>query len=544
LGRLFLKLYSILAFAVIIYFVGIANLSGILAGTLERYLGSLSKGTFYLIENRLSETSPEQWPDLMAKLNEGGGYRLRLLSIESLTLPQPLIDRLTRGSFVISDIHNASYSYKRIKNSEWILEFPFEQSEYQHNQRLSNGTFNLVEMSLRDQPQSAWPGIVTELNRHFSFSVTLLEQEQLTLSPSQQQKLATGEIVWQQMDDCCDDFLYRHINDSDYAIRMGPFNEPITLNYLQTILTLVLAALVALAVLFWVYPLWRDLNRLEANAQAFGQGDFSARTPLPRRSVLHHLAETFNAMAQRIQRLISSHKELTNAVSHELRTPIARLRFGMEMLQSSADEASRTRYLESMNADIDELDHLVAELLTYARFDRDRPALTFRRQEITPWLTDIIQQAKISKDTVAIEFEIAGTTLKHARFEPRLLARALGNLLQNAKRYARTRVKVIFSQNNDHYQVSVDDDGPGIPDSERENIFEAFKRLDASRDRDTGGYGLGLAIVQRISQWHGGNVQVTDSPLGGARFIIRWPEASQPQAKNQPATSPASATRR
>ncbi|VAW87761.1 Sensory histidine kinase in two-component regulatory system with RstA, partial [hydrothermal vent metagenome] len=241
-------------------------------------------------------------------------------------------------------------------------------------------------------------------------------------------------------------------------------------------------------------------------------------------SVLLGLAETFNGMANRIQRLISSHKELTNAVSHELRTPLARLRFGIEMLQSSSDEADKKRYIASMNTDIDELDQLVVELLTYARFDRDKPELKFQRQDIKPWLTGIIQQIKTSETNLSIDFEITGKNVKHARFEPRLMARAVGNLLQNAQRYAQGNVGVTFTQDEKNYQIMVDDDGPGIPKSERAHIFEAFKRLDASRDRDTGGYGLGLAIVQRICQWHEGAVMVEDSPLGGARFIIRWPK--------------------
>lgn len=523
MGRLFLKLYSILTLAVVIYFVGIANLDTILQGTLERYSGDLAQGSFYLLEKRLSETPSKQWPTLMAEVNQGGGYPTRVRSDKSLTFSPSMMARLNRGRTVISEVYGASYSYKRIQNSEWVLEFPFEQTEYDHSQRLSSSTFNLIEMSLQEHPQNAWPSTIANLSHRFSFPVVMLNLEQIELPAALQKALVNREIVWHEIDDDMD-FLYRRINDSPYVIKMGPFHEPLTLNYINTILMLTLALLVALAVLFWVYPLWRDLKRLGVSAKAFGQGDFNIRTPLPRRSVLHHLAETFNGMADRIQGLISSHKELTNAVSHELRTPIARLRFGMEMLQSSSDEADRTRFIASMNADIDELDQLVAELLTYARFDRDRPTLKFQRQEVEPWLTEVIRQAQIGKDGLPIDFKIVGDELKYARFEPRLLARALVNLLQNAKRYAQSSINVIFAHNDGHLQISVDDDGPGIPESEREHVFEAFKRLDASRGRDTGGYGLGLAIVQRISQWHGGTVTVEDSPSGGARFIIRWPE--------------------
>ncbi len=531
MGRLFLKLYSILILTVVLYFTGIANLDNLLHGTLERYYGNLSKGTFHLLEHRLKTAPVEQWPSLVDEANQGDGYKIGLLTIESLTLPPAKIKRLNEGLMVITEVHGASYSYRRIANSEWVLEFPFEQSEYVDNQRLSRSTFNLIEMRLRTQPQENWPDVIMDLREDFGFPLRLLYQEQTELPASLQKELLNGEIVWQYVDDTTD-YLYHRVDDSPHIIKIGPFKPPLTLSYLETILMLVLALLVALAVLFWVYPLWRDLKRLGVSAEAFGQGDFSIRTPLPKRSVLHSLARTFNSMADRIQGLISSHKELTNAVSHELRTPIARLRFGMEMLQSSTRETDRARYMRSMNADIDELDQLVAELLTYARFEREQPALEFQRQKIEPWLSEVIGQARMGKEELPVDYSIAEEMPAYAHFEPRLMARALGNLIQNAQRYAQTRVCISVSHNNACYQISVDDDGPGIPAHERTAVLEAFKRLDASRDRDTGGYGLGLAIVQRISQWHGGDIRVEDSPLGGARFTIFWPENTPSNTDN------------
>jgi len=524
MGRLFLKLYSVFALVVIIYFVGIANLNSLLQGTLDRYLGNLTQGTYALLEKRLHNMPEEQWPKLIRELNQGDGYAIRLQPLESLTFSPSMMERLNHGLMVFTKVDGAIHCYKRVSGSEWALEFQFEQTKADDSQRLSSSTFNLIEMSLREQPQNTWPVAMSRLSQRFGFPVILLEKPQIKLPPEKTTRLENSETVVQTFDDNDNEFIYRHLIDSPYTIKLGPFNEPLTLSYLQSILMVFLAILVALAVLFWVFPLWRDLKRLSISTNAFGQGDFSMRAALSKHSVLLGLSETFNGMANRIQRLISSHKELTNAVSHELRTPLARLRFGMEMLQSSSDEADKKRYMVSMNADIDELDQLVAELLTYARFDRDKPELTFQRQNIKPWLEEITQQIKTGKDNLSINFEITDNNLKHARFEPRLMARAVGNLLQNAKRYAQTRVCIIFTQDTEHYQIVVDDDGPGIPENERVHIFEAFKRLDASRDRGTGGYGLGLAIVQRICQWHEGAVIVENSPLGGSRFIIYWPK--------------------
>ncbi len=524
MGHLFLKLYSVFALAVVIYFFGIANLNNILQGTLERYLSSTTQGTFSLLESRLHTAPEAQWPGLIDELNQGGGYIIRLLPVESPTFSPLMLNRLNSGVMIFTNIDDTIHCYKRIPGSKWVLELPFDQTETDNNQRLSNSTFNLIEMSLREQPQNNWPATVTTLSQRFSFPVILLEKGQVELAPSQLAVLENGEIVVQTLDDNSDELLYRRVAGTPYVIKLGPFNEPLTLSYLRSIIMLFLAMLLALAVLFWVFPLWRDLKHLNVSTSAFGQGDFSARATLSKHSVLHSLAGTFNGMANRIQHLISSHKELTNAVSHELRTPLARLRFGMEMLQSSSEEIDKRRYMASMNADIDELEQLVAELLTYARFDRDKPALKFQQQKIEPWLNEVIRQVKIGENELLIDYKIDKEAPIHARFEPKLMARALGNLMQNAQRYAQTQIHVTFICDNGGYQINVDDDGPGVPEHERTRIFEAFMRLDASRDRGAGGYGLGLAIVQRISQWHGGDVTVECSPLGGARFVIRWPK--------------------
>jgi signal transduction histidine kinase len=264
--------------------------------------------------------------------------------------------------------------------------------------------------------------------------------------------------------------------------------------------------------------------QIRAASEAFGRGEFTARAAVTSRSAVGQVAKTFNAMAQRIESLISSHKELTNAVSHELRTPISRLRFGMEMVQSARDESTRQNYLNSMNMDIDELDDLVAELLTYARFDRDKPELKFKELPLDDWLNDIIERNNDDSRVNMIFAPLGNESNHNVYFEPKLLSRAVNNLLRNAKRYAKQKVEVSAKQKNTRYYIFIDDDGAGIPETDRDRIFDPFTRLDASRGRDSGGYGLGLAIVKRIMQWHGGEVNVTTSHLGGARFILTWPK--------------------
>ena len=524
MGRLFLKLYSFIALAAIVFFIGVANVGKILHGTLEKHLGNLTNGTYYLLEERLQNKPEAQWSQVMAEINRGDGYQIEILPIKSLSLPPEDIDRLKQGAFVVAEIYGAKYIYKRLGDKQWILQIPYEQSGYQHVQRLTNSTFNLIEASLQGKPPQNWGAIVENLNQYFYFQIDLVEQNDDEFLVDKSQKLESREIIIFEFEGNDDELLYRRVNNSSYIIKLGPFDDPVTLDYLNTVLMLVFLIMVALAVLLWIFPLWQDLSRLSSSTKAFGQGDFSVRVLTRKHSVLHRLAGAFNSMADRIQGLISSHKELTNAVSHELRTPIARMRFGMEMLETSTDTESRNRYMLSINSDIDELDQLVAELLTYARFDRDSPVVDFQPLEVYPWLVDVIRQAQIGTSEFVIDFEISDQEFKYAHFDPALMARALGNLLQNAKRYARSEIKITFSRDNGYYQLRVDDDGSGIPKGQREHIFDAFRRLDASRDRGTGGFGLGLSIVQRIAYWHDGEVSVADSPSGGASLIMRWPQ--------------------
>jgi signal transduction histidine kinase len=203
------------------------------------------------------------------------------------------------------------------------------------------------------------------------------------------------------------------------------------------------------------------------------------------------------------------------------------------MLGNAPDEAARARFIASMDADIEALDALVAELLTYARFDREMPSLQLHREPLGPWLKNLVAQVQEEISPVHLECSF---TLEQAQwqaaFEPKLLARAIGNLLRNAGRYAQTQVAVSVALMGQDVQIQIDDDGPGIPSAARERIFEPFTRLDTSRDRSSGGYGLGLAIVKRIAEWHDGQVFVMDSPLGGARFCFRWPGSTLPTSGN------------
>lgn len=286
-----------------------------------------------------------------------------------------------------------------------------------------------------------------------------------------------------------------------------------------------LGVMVAISLLaLWALPMWRDMDALRNAALRMGQGELSMRVHLSRISGIRHVGESFNTMAERIAALVENQRSLTNAVSHELRTPLARLSFEVDLLDRGGLPARHGRVLRDMRADISELESMVAELLVYARLERPtEETVQLETVDTRDWLGEALAQVAHQAEARNVRCVVAPDPPPHVRLNPRYMSRALLNLVQNAVRYARGRIDIALTQRAEGgFELVVDDDGPGIAAADRERIFEPFIRLDESRDRGTGGAGLGLAIVQRVALSHRGSISVTDSPAGGARFVLRW----------------------
>ncbi|MBW8807334.1 MAG: HAMP domain-containing protein [Lysobacter sp.] len=282
--------------------------------------------------------------------------------------------------------------------------------------------------------------------------------------------------------------------------------------------------MVLLGLMIWLQPHWRDLERLRDAAARFGDGDLSARARLRGGSSIHHLCMYFNNMADQIGRLIQSQRDMVNAASHELRTPIMRLEFGLANLADTLDDRVARARVHALRCDVEELDLLVGELLTLGMMERNGPLPTLEQVDLGALL-------RASTGVSAEELRIRATTIEWAiapgleqiAVEPRSLSRAFSNLMRNALRYADSTIRVSAQGDGAAWRLIVEDDGVGIPVEDRRRVFEPFYRLDRSRDRATGGFGLGLSIVRQVIERHGGEIQVDGSSLGGARFIARLP---------------------
>ena len=299
-------------------------------------------------------------------------------------------------------------------------------------------------------------------------------------------------------------------------------------------ITLLSLFVLSLGVYGLLVPMQRRLREVNYALHRMKSGDMTLRLPVDGTDEMASLATNYNSMSDHIQRLIEAQRELMRAVSHELRTPVARIRFGMEMLAEEDDYDYRLQQVDMIDKDIEALNTLIDEIMTYAKLEQGTPSLDFEKIVLFEVLDQVIVETEALKTQKEIELLPLPINLV-VDAERRYLHRVVQNLVGNAVRYCDH--KVIVSGGIDDAgmaYVQVEDDGAGVPEEERQRIFEAFARLDDSRTRASGGYGLGLSIVSRIAYWFGGKIAVDQSPiLGGARFTMSWPARRFNRAKNK-----------
>ncbi|MBN1337149.1 MAG: HAMP domain-containing protein [Deltaproteobacteria bacterium] len=271
-------------------------------------------------------------------------------------------------------------------------------------------------------------------------------------------------------------------------------------------------------------PMVRALADLARAADRIGAGDLAARAPERRQdNPVNQLVRSFNAMAGRVQELLDHQRQLVQAVAHEIRTPIARLRFGLEMAQMARGDGDRSRHLAALQDDLVEMETLTEELLVYSRYEAGRSPPSLQPVPVAATLERQLERLGPLPEGVRVDLAPAPDAPQAVYADARAFNRAVGNLLANAARFARSRVEVTWRAVDGGVEVTVSDDGPGIPAPQRDRVFEPFFRLEQARDRATGGAGLGLAITRRVLEAHQGRVRVEDAPGGGARLVTWWP---------------------
>jgi len=251
------------------------------------------------------------------------------------------------------------------------------------------------------------------------------------------------------------------------------------------------------------------MRRLAHAAESFGKGiqviDFKPQGA----AEVRQAARAFLLMRERIQRQISQRTEMLAGVSHDLRTPLTRMKLQIAM-------APETEQAAALKVDVADMERMVEGYLAFARGEgSEQPVDT----DLGALLDEVVDGARRHGAAIMIDGDVNGL---HLTVRRDAIKRALTNLTDNAARHGE-RVRLAVGHTDDMVEIAIDDDGPGIPDEQRDSVFKPFFRLDSSRNPDTGGVGLGLTIARDVVRNHGGDLILGESPMGGLRAAARLP---------------------
>ena len=265
--------------------------------------------------------------------------------------------------------------------------------------------------------------------------------------------------------------------------------------------------LLAVAIIFMRNQV-RPIRRLAAAADNFGKGRDVPYFKPEGAAEVRRAAAAFKLMQARIQRQISQRTEMLAGVSHDLGTVLTRMKLELAMLGDSSEA-------KALATDVAEMEHMIEGYLAFARGDGKENAEPVK---VDRMLAEVADNARRN----GAEIELEADTGMTITLRPNAFRRCFGNLLGNAARHAQ-HIRLAAQRRDHQLEITVDDDGPGIPEDRREDVFKAFFRLDEARNLDSGGVGLGLSISRDIVHAHGGEISLETSPLGGLRVGVLLP---------------------
>ena len=528
---IFLRIYAGLLFiCLLVAFFAQLLITTINGERVQTYREDMASAAFYLIDSGLSRqvTAQERnfWLSDVSTLFD---TKFNIEPISKADFRTSEINRLNKQQAVVrfnSDTNTAEIYYK-ISGEDKVLHVSFNKLSEQQIKGV--GVLLLDDLSyyrtLAEKQQR-----LQQIQKFFPFKLTLQSINKLQLDTDQKARLYRKDIVIMFRDNTSvENSSIRVLAPTeiqDTVVDLGPiplFNW-FPLNLIISI-TLISMFLISLGVYALIFPLERKLQLIQSGITKVREGKLNTKVKVVGEDEIAHLAATFNSMTEHIRRLIESQRELTRAVSHELRTPVARIRFAVDMLADTDDYDDRMSQRDYIDQDIESLNGLIDEILTYAKLEEGSPKMDWEDVDLQELVSQIARETNALGKPVTVK---VGNVQKgvFAQADRRYLHRVLQNLAGNATRYAESTIIISAGLEKNEAFISVEDDGQGIPEKDREKVFIPFARLDDSRTRASGGYGLGLSIVSRIAFWFNGRMSVDESPtLGGARFIMKWPKS-------------------
>ncbi len=486
-----------------------------------------NEGTFNLLDDTIEGRTGSDLQNTLVSVRDRFKHPVALKRKQDLNLPAKGLAILDDGGIYLHDLGDSSYVLRKSKHVDRIWSIAAVPNRIEERIMAVHGTLELTKDKLAGKSASEITQELSQLKQYTDIPISLHALAELDLTDKEKARLEDQQIVARNAANN-GELFWIEIERAGPILQAGPISYPVDKNYVQTILAISFITVFLAGYLFWIWLLWRDLQRLRHAARDIGHGKLDTRVHARKTSFIHSVLDGFNHMATRTENMVASQRELTNAVSHELRTPLARMMFDLEMARETDNSINRARHLDSLELNIVDLSKLVDDLLIYAKQERvDSPLELelFSAQDMHTWLNKQMDRAQRTHDSrliVNLKTNLVAET--DVSFSPKLMAYAISNVLQNAMRFAVSRIDVELHRQNNDWVLAVEDDGTGIPPADRERVFESFSRLDESPQRDSGGFGLGLAIVRKIARWHQGDARIVacEAPCG-TRLEVRWP---------------------
>ncbi len=356
---------------------------------------------------------------------------------------------------------------------------------------------------------------IQQWNKRNSNQLSLVAQKDFPLPSELESDFLDGKVLVLESDGKLS--LHYFLPNKSLVLAFMPeeLSKPLDASTFSLLLTVLFYIGIIFFVMIWLYPLINRLTVLRTTASELGSGDLSKRILLSRTSYINDIENEFNRMAQKIETLVTDNKIISSAVSHDLRTPLARLRLGLDVLSESTDKQEREKYQARLSHDLDEMQSLIEVLLNYAKLDQSLVKIEKEPVNLCKIIYSYCEHISTEEKLISL---INFDKLLMVNGNEKFLMMLFSNIIGNAIKYAKSRVVVEVNLINNFVRFEISDDGNGVEKKNRKLILKPFVKYNSK------GFGMGLAIADRICQWHKGKLEVTQSrTLGGALFRVTLP---------------------
>lgn len=533
--KLYLKTLAIIIFfTLLVIFVYQSGFSYLTKENFNRINQLTSKGTFSYIQTIFAKTPESKWTSTLKKL-QPGDEQAKIIPVESLMLNRKDKTQLFNGNIVFLPDEKFHFLYflyygifegfavQRIAGSQYALEIMLTEPINETIKDTMRLMVHIISLELNNNSKDKWPAVLEKLQITFGLPLHLIPSNSNILTDKMRQDLNTYAVAYSEPETGNPiSTIVFHISDPEKLLVIGPVQySPMSRLFRVArdyyFISFATAAIFIVIFLTWLFS--RNVLKIYGLTQKYSKGDFNVNTKIRRASILHGVYQNIIAMGDNLKRLIQSQQNMTRFVAHEVRTPLSTMQFALDSLKKDNNLSKKSHEnLISIQEDIQAINKLISYFLLYYKTSAHELKCKTELLNISAWLETIVKKYALSKMTVVfvpchpIDFH----------FDPRLLKHAVDNLITNALKFAKSKVIVSLEADKKNISIIVEDDGPGIPAFEIQNIFEPFHVLNESQEFGKH-IGLGLTIAKSIVELHSGFIVFSPSEqLGGARFVIRF----------------------